>query len=106
MLLQIIKKQGKSKCQKEIFVERAFNVIKEDIVKVPWVIKTEKYKGIVYIGNVSYYLGHYDELSVACFDILGNVFSFKLSEFDLGRLEYQPFEDEVAKKVYKGSIFN
>ena len=88
------------KCQKEVFIERVWEALNKDIVKVPWVIKTEKYKGIVYIARMDYTLGYGEAITLHCFDVCGSLMTLSLSIIDLYTLEYLPFENETAQKVY------
>jgi hypothetical protein len=96
---------GNRKCRKQIFVEKVWALIKKDIIKKPWVVKTDTYKGIVYIGGMEYVLGYSEEVRLYCYDMTGSLIDIKLDQFNSSRLEWLPFEDEVAKKVY-AAIFS
>jgi hypothetical protein len=86
-------------CEKERFVTKLWHRIAKDIAKVPWVIKTEGFKDVVYIGRVEYTLGHGEEIKLTMFSIVGKMYQINLSQFDLNNLEYLPFDSEVAKTV-------
>jgi hypothetical protein len=94
------KETGNHHCEKEIFMQRVWKLISKDIAKKPWVIKTDKYKGIMYVARIDYALGHYEDIKITGFDISGQMVDLTLNEGDLARLEWLPFEDEIAKQVY------
>jgi hypothetical protein len=98
---------GKKICQKEIFVNRVWNLIKHQFKDRPFMIRDDKGdRQIIYIGAVGYYLGYGEEIAFYGVTPLGKMCYIRLSKHDMQKFEYIEIPHDLCKQIsaYMGEM--
>lgn len=90
------------KCQKEIFINRVWQKVKDHFTDRLFIIKdSQENKHLLYIGGVSYHLGYGEELDVFGIAPTGQVKCLRLSKYDMQNLEYVRVHGSLGRELMK-----
>ena len=87
------------KCEKEVFTDRVWNLIKKDIIKKPFAVMVDGNLEVVYIGGMQYALGWGDSIKLYCYTLLGKPITIKIDNQSAIDFEYLEFPEDTAKST-------
>jgi len=86
-------------CEKEKFVTKVAKLFFKKYKGEVFIMKTDESKFIGYVGNISYVLGHGEDIRLIGYDLLLNTFELKLNQHSMKSLEYDFVDKELAKQI-------